>query len=48
MGTIKNSGNTKVYKGKNGFTSTFKKIKVNESTVWKKTGGTSRLAKKKK
>lgn len=47
MGTTKKiGGNTRVYKGKNGYTSTFTKVKVNESTVWKRSGGTPKRTKK--
>lgn len=44
----KASKTTKVYKGKNGFTSSFTKIKVNESTKWVREGGTSKKTKPKK
>jgi len=38
----------RVYKGKNGFTSTFTKIKVNEGTKWVRSGGTSKTVKTKR
>lgn len=42
MGKTTNFGvKTKVYRGKNGFTSTFTQIKVNQSSKWVKTGGSA-------
>ena len=38
MGTTKSFGESKVYKGKNGFTSTFTKV----DGSFKKTGGTTK------
>lgn len=49
MGKTTNiGGKTKVYQGKNGFTSTFTKIKVNQGSKWVRSGGTSKTPRKSK
>lgn len=49
MGTTKRPDKkTKIYVGKNGYTSTFTKVRVNEGSVWKRTGGSSKPPKKAK
>ncbi len=39
---------TRIYKGKNGYSSTYRKIKVNQGTKWVKEGGAHRPSSKKK
>lgn len=41
------ANNCRVYRGKNGFTSTSTKVKTDKGVMWKKTGGMSRPKKKK-
>lgn len=40
-------GNTKVYRGKDGFTSTYTKVKTNQGSKWVRSGGTSKTPRKK-
>ena len=48
MGRITSKSKTsKVYRGKNGFTSTFTKVKTNNGSTWKRTGGTPKKTKSK-
>jgi hypothetical protein len=48
MGTTKSFGESKVYRGKNGFTSTFTKVKTGNGSTMKRTGGTSKSSSSKK
>lgn len=44
MGKMKSFGpNCKIYTGKDGFTSTFTKIKVNQGSKWIRSGGTEKM-----
>jgi hypothetical protein len=46
MGKMKRIGESKIYTGKNGYTSTFTKVKVNNKTIWKRSGGSPKRTKK--
>lgn len=49
MGSIfRPDSKTKIYKGKNGYTASFTKIRVNEGSKWVKSGGGVKVPRKKK